>query len=74
MLRNLSQAELHALTAQQATARSTAYGAVNVQTQVLARSKGSTFIVSDTPADESHLAINFDKKIIRAKCEIRSNF
>ena len=61
VLRNLSQAELHELTAQQATSRSTAYGAVNVQTQVLARSKGSTFIVSDTPDEESHQAIDRDE-------------
>ena len=45
VLRGLSQSELHALAAQQTTARATDYGAVNIQTQVLARSKASTFIV-----------------------------
>ena len=39
VLRGLTQAELHELAAKQATARATAYGAVNVQTEVLARSK-----------------------------------
>jgi phosphoenolpyruvate carboxykinase (ATP) len=61
VLRNLTQAELHELTAQQATARSTEYAAVNVQTMVLARSKGSTFIVSDNPAEEPHQAIDRDE-------------
>ena len=45
VLRDLTQPELHALAAQQETARSTDYGAVNVHTEVLARSKASTYIV-----------------------------
>lgn len=55
---SLPQSELHALTAEQETARVTEYGAVNIQTQVLARSKGSTYIVSDDPESEPHQAID----------------
>jgi phosphoenolpyruvate carboxykinase (ATP) len=55
--RDLSQAELHELAQQMPNARRTSYGAVNVQTEVLARSKRSTYIVSDTPDDEPHQAI-----------------
>jgi phosphoenolpyruvate carboxykinase (ATP) len=58
VLRGLSQAELHELAKKQSTARATSYGAVNVQTLVLARSKRSTYIVSDAPADEPHQAID----------------
>ncbi|MGN6378614.1 MAG: phosphoenolpyruvate carboxykinase [Gaiellales bacterium] len=61
VLRGLSQPELHELSLKQETARATEYGAVNVQTIVLARSKGSTFIVSDAPADEPHQAIDRDE-------------
>ncbi len=61
MLRGLSQSELHALAAQQTTARATDYGAVNIQTQVLARSKASTYIVSDAPEGEPHQAITRDE-------------
>ena len=43
------------------TTRSTDYGAPNVQTQVLARSKASTFIVSDDPEGEPHQAIDRDE-------------
>ncbi len=57
VLRNLTQPELHAEAAQQETARSTDYGAVNVHTEVLARSKASTYIVSDEPEAEPHQAI-----------------
>jgi phosphoenolpyruvate carboxykinase (ATP) len=58
VLRGLSPAELHELAKKQPTARATSYGAVNVQTTVLARSKRSTYIVSDAPADEPHQAID----------------
>ena len=37
------------------------YGAPNVQTQVLARSKGSTYIVADDPASYPHQAIDRDE-------------
>ena len=43
------------------TARSTDYGAVNIQTQVLARSKASTYIVSDEPESEPHQAMTRDE-------------
>ena len=59
--RDLSQAELHELAQEMPTARRTSYGAVNVQTEVLARSKRSTYIVSDAPDDEPHQAIDRDE-------------
>jgi phosphoenolpyruvate carboxykinase (ATP) len=46
---NPSAEELKELTARMPTARWTKYGNLNVQTQVLARSTPSTFIVSDDP-------------------------
>lgn len=46
---NPSPAEAKALTARMANARRTRYGNLNVQTQVLARSKRSTFLVADEP-------------------------
>ena len=58
---NLSQHELLDRTHQMPNSRSTDYGAPNVQTQVLARSKASTFIVSDDPAGEPHQAIDRDE-------------
>ncbi len=61
MLRNLPQSELHELAAEQGTARLTNYGAVNIQTEVLARSKASTYIVSDDPDSEPHQAMSRDE-------------
>jgi phosphoenolpyruvate carboxykinase (ATP) len=46
---NPSPAELKELAAKMATARWTKYGNLNVQTEVLARSKGSTYLVTDEP-------------------------
>ena len=43
------------------TARPTEYGAPNVQTEVLARSKGSTYIVADDPESYPHQAIDRDE-------------
>jgi phosphoenolpyruvate carboxykinase (ATP) len=43
-----------------ANARRTDYGAVNVTTEVLARSKASTFVVSDDPASETFQAMSRD--------------
>ena len=59
--RNLSQQELLDRTHQMPNSRSTDYGAPNVQTQVLARSKASTFIVADDPSSEPHQAIDRDE-------------
>ena len=59
--RNLSQQELLDRTHQMPNSRSTDYGAPNVQTQVLARSKASTFIVADDPSTEPHQAIDRDE-------------
>jgi phosphoenolpyruvate carboxykinase (ATP) len=48
-----SEAELRAFTDAMPQARQTRYGNVNVQTQVLARSTASTYIVTDTPEQHS---------------------
>jgi phosphoenolpyruvate carboxykinase (ATP) len=49
LLENPSPDELQQLTAGMPTARWTKYGNINVQTEVLARSTPSTFIVTDDP-------------------------
>jgi phosphoenolpyruvate carboxykinase (ATP) len=49
VITNPSETELQELTARMPTARWTKYGNVNVQTEVLARSTPSTFIVTDDP-------------------------
>src|SRR5881409_3609019 len=46
---NPSAEELKELTARMPNARPTRYGNLNVQTEVVSRSKGSTFIVTDEP-------------------------
>src|SRR5262245_27654621 len=46
---NPSPAEVKALAAKMPTARPTKYGNLNVQTEVLARSKASTYLVTDEP-------------------------
>src|SRR5439155_25604902 len=46
---NPSAGELKELTARMPNARPTRYGNLNVQTEVVSRSKGSTFIVTDEP-------------------------
>ena len=61
VLRNPTQADLHALAKAMPNARQTSYGAVNVQTRVLSRSKGSTFIVADEPESYPHQAIDRDE-------------
>ncbi|MDX6520855.1 MAG: phosphoenolpyruvate carboxykinase, partial [Gaiellales bacterium] len=60
-LRDLSQPQLLERAHAMPSARTTSYGAPNVQTQVLARSKGSTFIVADDPAAYPHQAIDRDE-------------
>lgn len=55
---NPSQEELRKLTAAMPTARLTAYDNYNVQTQALARSSGSTYIVTDTPEITSSQTIS----------------
>jgi phosphoenolpyruvate carboxykinase (ATP) len=49
VIENPTSEEVKALAAKMPTARPTRYGNLNVQTQVLARSKGSTFLVTDDP-------------------------
>jgi phosphoenolpyruvate carboxykinase (ATP) len=49
VIENPSPEEAKALVAKMPTARPTRYGNLNVQTNVLARSKGSTFLVTDDP-------------------------
>jgi ATP-dependent phosphoenolpyruvate carboxykinase len=46
---NPSAAELKELAAQMPNARMTGYGNLNVQTEVVSRSKASTYIVTDEP-------------------------
>jgi len=60
VIENPSADEAKELTAEMANARSTRYGNLNVQTEVLARSKGSTFIVTDEP-DGQNQAISRDE-------------
>src|SRR5689334_12093822 len=59
--RNLSQQELLERSLAMPNARRTSYGAPNVQTEVLARSKGSTYIVADEPDSYPHQAIDRDE-------------
>ena len=61
VLRDLPQQELHELAKGMATARTTAYGAVNVTTTVLSRSTRSTYIVADDPDSYPHQAIDRDE-------------
>src|SRR5437867_11490080 len=56
---NPSAAEVKELAAKMATARPTRYGNLNVQTRILARSKRSTFLVTDEP-DGQNQALSSD--------------
>jgi phosphoenolpyruvate carboxykinase (ATP) len=56
---NPSPEEVKKLAAKMPTARPTKYGNLNVQTKVLARSKGSTYLVSDEP-DGQNQALSAD--------------
>ncbi|HMI29372.1 MAG TPA: phosphoenolpyruvate carboxykinase (ATP), partial [Gaiellaceae bacterium] len=49
VIENPSAEEVKELAAKMPTARPTRYGNLNVQTEVLARSKGSTYLVTDEP-------------------------
>src|SRR5918996_987974 len=49
VITNPSPEEAKELAAKMSTARPTKYGNLNVQTEVLARSKGSTYLVTDEP-------------------------
>jgi phosphoenolpyruvate carboxykinase (ATP) len=55
---NPSPEELKELAAKMPNARETRYGNLNVQTEVLARSKASTFLVLDDPESSSQQAIS----------------
>src|SRR3954471_17508183 len=55
---NPTAAELKELAAKMPNARETRYGNLNVQTQVLARSKASTFLVLDDPESSSQQGIS----------------
>src|SRR6476660_2261041 len=59
VIENPSPAAVKELTGKMPTARPTKYGNLNVQTQVLARSKGSTFLVTDEP-DGQNQAVSTD--------------
>jgi phosphoenolpyruvate carboxykinase (ATP) len=54
---NPSPEELQELTERMSQARRTAYGNFNVQTQVTSRSAGSTYLVTDDPAETTGKAI-----------------
>src|ERR671921_2359644 len=54
---NPTAEELKELAAKMPNARSTKYGNLNVQTEVLARSKASTFLVLDDPESSSQQGI-----------------
>ena len=53
-----SEGELRAFTDAMPQARQTRYGNVNVQTKVLSRSKGSTYVVTDRPEEHSDQTIS----------------
>jgi phosphoenolpyruvate carboxykinase (ATP) len=55
---NPTAAELKELAAKMPNARTTRYDNLNVQTEVLARSKASTFLVLDDPDSSTHQAIS----------------
>src|SRR6266581_2683720 len=59
VIENPSPEQLKELTAKMPTARPTKYGNLNVQTEVLARSKRSTFLVTDEP-DGQNQALSTD--------------
>jgi phosphoenolpyruvate carboxykinase (ATP) len=59
--RDLAQQQLLERSLAMPTARTTSYGAPNVQTEVLARSKRSTYIVADDPESYPHQAIDRDE-------------
>jgi phosphoenolpyruvate carboxykinase (ATP) len=58
---NPSAEELKELAAKMPNARKTRYGNLNVQTEVLARSKASTFLVLDDPEGSSQQGISRDE-------------
>ncbi len=60
VIENPSADEAEALAAEMPNARVTRYGNLNVQTEVLARSKGSTFLVTDEP-DGQNQAVSRDE-------------
>src|SRR5215213_11800854 len=60
VVENPSPEEVKELAAKMRTARPTKYGNLNVQTEVLARSKGSTFLVTDEP-DGQNQSITTDE-------------
>jgi phosphoenolpyruvate carboxykinase (ATP) len=62
VIENPSPAEVKELAAKMPTARPTKYGNLNVQTQVLARSKRSTFLVTDEP-DGQNQALSTDDAV-----------
>ncbi len=59
VIENPTPEEVKELAAKMPTARPTKYGNLNVQTKVLARSKGSTFLVTDDP-DGQNQAISLE--------------
>ena len=64
-----SQEELMALTAEMSNARPTSFGNYNVQTRVVARSAGSTFIATDSPDGFSSKTISRDDAVRMASMQ-----
>jgi phosphoenolpyruvate carboxykinase (ATP) len=56
-----TEAELRSFTDAMPQARQTRYGNVNVQTKVLARSKASTYIVTDRPEEHTDQTVSRDE-------------
>lgn len=68
LIANPSAAKLRELVKQMATAKISQYDNYNVTTKVLARSKASTYVISDTPEKHSDQVISTEKaKEIAAK-------
>ncbi len=72
---NPSQEELRQLTAVMPTARLTAYDNYNVQTKALARSTGSTYIITDAPEITSSQTISTEegRRVARLQEEYLQN-
>jgi phosphoenolpyruvate carboxykinase (ATP) len=68
VIANPSPEEVKELAAKMRTARPTKYGNLNVQTEVLARSKGSTYLVTDEP-DGQNQSISTDDGTKWADCQ-----
>jgi phosphoenolpyruvate carboxykinase (ATP) len=69
IIANPDAAELKRMVSEMPNARLTEYGNYNVETKVLARSKASTFIVSDEPQEHTDQTITREKANAMAKLQ-----